>query len=175
MQGRKDTSVAEIKRKICMLGAFSVGKTSLVGQFVHSMFSEKYLTTVGVKIDKKTIPVEEDEVTFLIWDLHGEDKVQSVREAYLRGCAGYILVADGTRKYTLTVAEQIREKVESLVGTIPSILLLNKSDLMDEWEVTDEDATALRDKGWTVMNSSAKTGESVEEVFLLLAQKLIGS
>lgn len=167
--------MAEVKRKICMLGAFSVGKTSLVGQYVDSIFSDKYLTTVGVKIEKKTIPVKEDEVTFLIWDLHGEDKVQKVREAYLRGCAGYILVADGTRRYTLSVAEQIRKKVGSLLGAIPFVLLINKSDLMDEWEITDEEATVLSDRGWTVMKSSAKTGEGVEEAFLLLAQKLIGS
>jgi len=166
--------MAEIKRKICMLGAFSVGKTSLVGQYVHSMFSEKYQTTVGVKIDKKTVQLDDNEVTFLIWDLHGEDKVQSVRETYLRGCAGYILVADGTREYTLKVAEQIREKVEASVGSIPFVLLVNKSDLMDSWEVREGACACLEDKGWTVMKSSAKTGENVERAFLFLAEKLVG-
>lgn len=166
--------MAEIKRKICMLGAFAVGKTSLVGQYVHSMFSEKYQTTVGVKIDKKTVQLDDNEVTFLIWDLHGEDKVQSVRETYLRGCAGYILVADGTREYTLKVAEQIREKVETSVGSIPCVLLVNKSDLMDSWEVPEGACACLEDKGWTVMKSSAKTGENVERAFLFLAEKLVG-
>jgi GTPase SAR1 family protein len=46
-----------IQKKVCMVGTLGVGKTSLVAKFVHSMFSDKYLTTVGVKIDKKTVAV----------------------------------------------------------------------------------------------------------------------
>src|SRR5215211_7084781 len=92
-----------VQKKICMLGGFSVGKTSLVKRFVESVFSETYLTTVGVKIDKKTVDLGERAVNLILWDVAGEDDISAVRMSYyyLRGCAGYVLVADGTRPSTL--------------------------------------------------------------------------
>ena len=61
-----------IQKKICMLGAFAVGKTSLVKRYVHSMFSDKYLSTVGVKIDKKVLHNGDSEVMLMLWDLYGD-------------------------------------------------------------------------------------------------------
>ena len=84
-----------LQKKICMLGGFSVGKTSLVKRYVESVFSETYLTTVGVKIDKKTVNLDDRAVTLILWDVAGEDDISTVRMTYLRGCAGYVLVADG--------------------------------------------------------------------------------
>jgi nucleoside-triphosphatase THEP1 len=62
-----------IQKKVCMVGTSGVGKTSLVAKFVHSIFSDKYLTAVGVKIDKKTVTVDGNEVMLMIWDLAGDD------------------------------------------------------------------------------------------------------
>ena len=84
-----------IQKKVCLLGTSGVGKTSLVAQFVHSMFSEKYLTTVGVKIDKKTVPLNGTEVTLVLWDLAGDAYFQRLLSSSLRGTSGYLLVADG--------------------------------------------------------------------------------
>lgn len=162
-----------IKRKICMLGAFSVGKTSLVSRFVHSIFSEKYHTTIGVKIDKKTVRVGDEDVVLLIWDIYGEDDIQEIRMNYIRGTSGYLLVADGTRRGTLDVARRIRERVESNIGTVPFVLLINKSDLTDEWDVEEETLQAMRAEGWTVILSSAKTGEGVAEGFARLAETIV--
>jgi len=67
-----------IKKKIVMLGSFAVGKTSLVQRFVNSIFSEKYLTTIGVKIDQKIVNVNDKEVNLLLWDIHGEDDYQKM-------------------------------------------------------------------------------------------------
>jgi small GTP-binding protein len=82
-----------LQKKICMIGAFSVGKTSLVKRYVQSVFSETYLTTVGVKIDKKTVDVSGRTVNLILWDVAGEDDIGSLRMSYLRGAAGYVLVA----------------------------------------------------------------------------------
>ena len=76
------------KKKICMVGACGVGKTSLVRRFVESIFDESYQTTIGVKIDKKLLELDGREVTLVIWDLAGEDEFAQVREAHLRGAAG---------------------------------------------------------------------------------------
>ena len=161
------------QKKICMLGGFAVGKTSLVARFVSSVFSDKYLTTVGVKVDKKVVTVGGQEVSLLLWDLHGQDGFQSVQASYLRGTAGYLLVADGTRAATLDVAVSLQQKAEQVVGTVPFVLVLNKSDLAKDWQVDDRAVFQLADRGWTVVRTSAKTGAGVEATFQKLAQAII--
>jgi len=100
-----------IQKKVCMVGTSGVGKTSLVAKFVHSIFSDKYLTTVGVKIDKKTVAVDGNEVMLMIWDLAGDDDYQRLQTSYLRGTSGYLLVADGIRQITLDQAIEIQARV----------------------------------------------------------------
>jgi small GTP-binding protein len=162
-----------IQKKICMLGTFAVGKTSLVARFVKSIFSDKYHTTVGVKIDKKSVTLDDQEVSLLLWDIHGEDEFQKIRQSYLRGTSGYLLVADGTRRSTLDAAELLQQNVEGVVGKVPFILLLNKCDLTEEWEIDQPSLDALSAKGWIILQSSAKTGQNVEEAFTTLARKML--
>lgn len=161
-----------LQRKICMLGGFSVGKTSLVRRFVQSVFSDTYLTTVGVKIDKKTVDLRDRIVHLILWDLAGEDDIASLRMSYLRGSAGYVLVADGTRPSTLEVALSLRRRVEADYGALPFALLLNKHDLREQWAVGDAEFEELRQKGWSVRSSSARTGEGVEDAFTELAARV---
>lgn len=163
---------ATLQKKICMLGAFSVGKTSLVKRFVASVFSETYLTTVGVKVDKKTVSLPSRTVNLILWDLAGEDDVSSLRMSYLRGSAGYVLVADGTRAATLEVARSLHRRVEAEFGSLPFVLLLNKHDLRGEWAVEDEEVEDIRRQGWWVRPTSARTGEGVEDAFGTLAERV---
>ena len=156
-----------------MVGAFATGKTSLVAKFVYSIFSEKYQTTVGVKIDRKTLTIKEQELNLILWDLYGEDEFQKLRTSYLRGSSGYLLVVDGTRKSTLQTALELQHRVEDSLGKVPFILVLNKWDLQDEWELDSENIEAIENKGWTVIKTSAKTGLNVEEIFHTLASKIL--
>ncbi|BAY74809.1 small GTP-binding protein [Nostoc linckia NIES-25] len=163
------------QKKICMIGAFATGKTSLVSRFVRSIFSEKYHTTVGVKIDKKTIDIEDNKINLILWDLYGEDEFQKVRMSYLRGCAGYLLVADGTRRNTLEKAFDLQTRVEDAIGKVPFILVMNKYDITDEWEIEPNELDEVIEKGWTVIQTSAKNGLGVEEIFQTLAKKILDS
>jgi small GTP-binding protein len=160
------------QKKICMLGGFSVGKTSLVKRYVSSVFSETYMTTVGVKIDKRIVELLGRTVNLILWDLAGEDDVASLRMSYLRGAAGYVLVADGTRPSTLAVALSLRERAEASYGILPFVLLLNKNDLVDQWAVSEAEIARLRDAGWWVQSTSARTGEGVEDAFMSLAVRV---
>lgn len=162
-----------IKKKICMLGVFAVGKTSLVQRYVRSIFSDKYLTTVGVKIDKKTVVLSGQQVDLMLWDLQGEDEFQKVQMSYVRGSSGYLLVADGTRASTLEGALRLKDQVDQEVGKAPFLLLVNKADLIDEWELDDGQFANLSTEDWTIMRTSAKTGEGVEEAFRNLAAKIM--
>lgn len=164
---------ATVQKKICMVGGFSVGKTSLVKRYVESVFSEAYLTTVGVKIDKKTVTMGDKAVHLILWDLAGEDDMSSLRLSYMRGSAGYVLVADGTRPATLETALALRKRVEADYGPLPFALLINKNDLSDQWAVSDDDIEGLRRDGWWVRSSSARTGEGVEDAFTDLAGRVV--
>ncbi|MEL6139583.1 MAG: Rab family GTPase, partial [Cyanobacteria bacterium J06628_6] len=117
-----------LQKKICMVGAFAVGKTSLVAQYVRGIYSEKYHTTIGVKIDKKVVEIGGQTLNLVLWDIHGEDEYQNVRMSYLRGTAAYLLVADGTRRASLDVALNLRAKVVENIGHLPFVLVLNKAD-----------------------------------------------
>ncbi len=162
-----------IQKKVCLLGTSGVGKTSLVSQFVHSMFSEKYLTTVGVKIDKKSVTVDGTEVTFVIWDLAGDDDFQRLQTSYLRGTSGYLLVADGTRGVTLDQALELQKRVAATLGSAPFVLALNKADLSSQWQVDEARIADLLGQNFTVMKTSAKEGAGVEEAFAVLARRMV--
>lgn len=162
-----------IQKKICMLGTFAVGKTSLVRRFVESIYTDKYHTTVGVKIDKKVVKPGGREVMLMLWDVQGEETAQDLRKSYLRGASGYLLVADGTRRDTLYTALAIQTRAQDVVGLAPFMLLINKSDLADQWQLEDRELEALAQKGWRVIKTSAKSGEGVEDAFLSLAEKML--
>ena len=162
-----------ISKKVCMLGGFAVGKTSLVSRFVRSLFSDKYLTTVGVKIDKKTVSVPGHDVDLVLWDIYGEDDFQKMRASYLKGANGYLLVVDGTRRATVDVARDLHRLAVDTAGRVPFLVLVNKADLQDAWEIDSEALNALGRDGWTVVKTSAKTGEGVEEAFTRLATAML--
>ncbi len=164
-----------LTKKVCLLGSYSVGKTSLVARFVQSVFSEKYLTTVGVKIDKKVLapPGGGPEMTLMLWDLAGEDEFQKMQMSYLRGAAGFLYVADGTRPASLDKVRDLHQRVTAQFGPLPHVLALNKADLEDEWQIEDSAEARLAADGWRVRRTSAKLASGVEETFGDLAGLLV--
>ncbi|MEM1272062.1 MAG: Rab family GTPase [Bacteroidota bacterium] len=162
-----------LQKKVCMLGAYAVGKTSLVSRFVKSLFSDKYHTTVGVRIDKKPVELDGETVNIILWDLHGEDEFQRVHASYLRGTAGYMLVVDGTRPDTVQTALNLHARARTVLTDVPALVLLNKRDLVDAWTVSDSDFEALRSAGLELVETSAKTGAGVEAAFQRLTKRMI--
>jgi small GTP-binding protein len=162
-----------LQKKVCMLGAFSVGKSSLVRRFVESVFDEQYHTTIGVKVDKKVVNANGEDLALVLWDIYGEDLFQKMRMSYLRAMHGYILVVDGTRRQTLDDALALNDRVVREIGKVPAVLALNKYDLIDQWEIAPDCETQLTAAGWTVEHTSAKTGDVVEKAFLHLAQAML--
>jgi small GTP-binding protein len=162
-----------IQKKVCMLGGFAVGKTSLVARFVSSIFSEKYLSTVGVKIDKKVVSIDGRDTMLLLWDIYGQDDFQTVQPAQLRGMAGYLLVVDGTRRATLETARLLHEKAKTVAGDVPFVVVINKSDLASSWEIDDVAFFKLVEQGWRVVKTSARTGDGVEHAFESLTRAML--
>ena len=156
-----------------MLGTFAVGKTSLVRRFVKGVFSEKYLTTMGAKVDKKTVIVDDKTVDIMLWDLNGEDRFQELSMDYVAGSSGYLLVVDSTRRSSFEAGHHLRNRVEQTFGPLPFVAVFNKADLQNPWENQDKELQLLKESGWTVMHTSAKTGTGVEDVFQTITRKML--
>lgn len=162
-----------IKKKICLIGSFGVGKTSLVSRFVKGIFSEKYLSTIGVMISQKPLQTSAGELLLVVWDLAGEDDFQGLRISFLKGASGLLFVADGTREESLRLTQQHIERARQFFSDIPAIVLRNKVDLSDRWEITSKHVEELS-ANIEVLTTSAKTGENVELAFSRLGQMIVG-
>jgi len=150
-----------------MVGDFAVGKTSITQKFVNNVFSDKYLTTIGVKIDT----VEVDETKLIIWDVAGRDSLSPINASYLVGAAGVVLVADGTRQSTVTDLLDIWSTVEGRIGSVPCVVALNKADL-SEWQVSESTINDFENRGWNVFKTSAKEGKDVSQLFSALVSQM---
>ena len=163
--------------KVCIVGEFAVGKTSTIERFVNQQFSEKYLTTVGVKIDTKEIALPDLGIVqkLVLWDVAGTHQFGTIEFTYLRGAAGIIYVADGTRSDTISVALNLKKSVEEQYGVLPFVFLINKCDLKADWDCSPALIDRLRSDFGQVFVTSAKTGETVEEALEALAGDIADS
>jgi small GTP-binding protein len=166
-----------ISKKICLVGDFGVGKTSLIRRFVDRQFSDKYLSTVGVKISRKKVDLsEEKSVQLLIWDLEGHTKFKAIAPSYLQGASGAIIAADVTRQETI---DNCTERLQLFLSVNPkgiAIFALNKADLIEPEKVQLLLENVKKEQPEQVIAtycSSAKTGENVDEMFHLISQQMI--
>lgn len=126
-----------------------------------------------MKISKKIVNIENQELNLILWDIEGQDDYSSITSAYLRGCMETLLVVDGTRRETLDIALSLRKTMLNLLGPIPHLVLLNKADLTESWEISDQDLVPLEEQGITVLKTSAKINQNVNEAFKLLSRKML--
>ena len=169
-----------ITKKVCLLGDFNVGKTSLIRRFVEDKFSDRYLSTVGVKVCRKTVSIKTDlnihQTNLLIWDLEGNTKFKSITPSYLKGASGSIIVGDLTRTITLnSLSQHINLFLEiNPQGTI--VIALNKADLVSQEKLEKLiEIHDVRDRRQIlkVCSTSAKTGDKVNEIFNRLSRSFI--
>ena len=159
-----------ISKKVIITGSFGVGKTSLFNRFLYSKFDEKYLTTIGVKVDKKVIDINGQELNLLIWDIAGEISQDKVPTSYFLGTSGVIYVCDLTRPITTKNLESDLEYLKKIAPGISIKLIGNKRDLVSEQDI--QDFVTTNNVSFDFL-TSAKTGENIEELFFSLGEDLI--
>lgn len=168
-----------ISKKVCLLGDFAVGKTSLVRRFVYNRFDDQYLSTIGVKVSRKTVIVprqnEVVELTIMLWDLAGSQEFDHVRASYLRGVSGAVLVCDLCRANTLNGLQVYMDELAKSNPSAHLIIAANKADLIDQHQLdsvqVEKFARAINAPYYL---TSARQGDGVEVVFRQLGKLLVG-
>ncbi|MHA1928207.1 MAG: GTP-binding protein [Candidatus Thorarchaeota archaeon] len=164
-----------------MIGAGGSGKTALVNRFLTQKFSEQYIVTIGSQFAVKTVTVpnennEDVVVKLLVWDLAGQQRFDFIRTSYYRGSKGALMVFDVTRKSTWKELPTWIKEIDTALGQrIPIVLLANKVDLVDERIISEEVARQfVADNNLQgYIETSALTGQNVEEAFKMLAKETL--
>ncbi len=157
-----------------MVGDFAVGKTSLTQQFVNQIFSEQYLTTIGVKIDTKIVEVSDSQqCKLVVWDVAGRDSLTPLQTNYLMGASGFLLIVDGTRRESIDSVKFLIDSAKKKLPNVPFIILVNKCDLIEGWLFEEKDQLFFEKNAWKFLTTSAKTGENVETSFTSLVNAML--
>ncbi len=167
-----------IKAKVCLVGEFAVGKTSLAKRYVHNIFEDRYFATIGAKITKAEIERVGDDsaqVVMTIWDIMGEKGFRELlKEAYFEGANGTLAVCDLTRADTLEDLRGWIDAVKRIAGDVPMILVGNKADLEEQMQIHEKDvASFAKGVGYNHVMTSAKTGENVQTAFKAIAREIV--
>jgi small GTP-binding protein len=167
------TDTKQLKSKVCLVGEKAVGKTSLIRRYVLNMFDDQYITTIGTKVSKKELrvfsPVRDllIDMDVQIWDIMGEKGFRELlKDAYFYGATGILAVADITRRKTLDDLDDWIDGVEQVVGRVPILIAVNKSDLSSSAQYGERDVQQVAKAfDCEYVMTSAKNGENVEEGF----------
>jgi small GTP-binding protein len=173
--------VLTLSKKVCLLGDFAVGKTSLVRRFVYDLFDDQYLSTIGVKVSRKTITVARGqdlvELTMMLWDLAGSEEFTHMRASYLRGASGVLLVGDLARPATFDALPRYVADVDQMGLRLPLLLAANKIDLLSDNNgdrgVLHEVQGLAQSLSAPLYFTSALTGGEVEKAFRYLGRMMV--
>ncbi len=168
-----------ITKKVVLVGDFSTGKTSLIRRYVDNEFSDDYLTTIGVKISKKTLSLTQNEadleIQLMIWDIEGHTSIKPTNPAYIIGAHGLLLVADITSESSLQNIGMHIQECQKIVKNTPILLALNKSDLIENEDELESTINHLKEKYSqleAIYPTSAKNGKNVASIFLNLTETM---
>ena len=168
--------MSEYVKKVCICGDPSVGKTSLVKRFVTGKYDEKYMSTLGTVVSKKSVKSEKNKcnVNMMIWDISGQPEFKRIHASAFKNAAGALAVCDLTRPETAqNLSEWTMTVREYAWDDIPIIVLVNKSDLAEEHSQDSSMVdVALNNMSNVLIKTSAKTGENVEYAFKVLADAI---
>ncbi len=162
-------------KKICLVGASGVGKTCLMQRFANGTFSYRFRSQIGVNVEQREVEIDGERVRLTLWDFQGQHEHSPTPTSFLDNAAAIVYVVDGTRVETLSRMEKIKRDTEQIIGkSVPSLLLFNKSDLSDRWQISAEMMSRVETGGTITLLTSAKEGSGVNTAFNLLAQIVMG-
>ena len=162
-----------LRRKVCLLGAPGVGKTSLVRRFVEDRFDQDHVSSIAVAISKRTIELGDVSLEMMLWDPGGNEAWGQYNRSFISGASGLVFVVDATRPSTLDHLLEAQTKGRGFIGSRPSILVVNKIDLTREFALAKEQLDAASKLDWHLVQASAASGDHVDHAFRQLGQMML--
>jgi len=172
-----NTAAQEHFFKVVLIGAPSVGKTSILERFVTDIYTEEYKATIGADFRTKELSINGEQVLLQIWDTAGQERFRSLAAPFYRGAQICVLVFDVNDKHTFDAIDQWRDEFLHHADieeqeTFPFLLLGNKSDLGSK--VTESTVKRfLEQRGWEnvmYLETSAKHNTNIKEAFVQVAK-----
>ncbi|MFW2387016.1 MAG: Rab family GTPase [Polyangiales bacterium] len=162
-----------LRRKVCLLGATGVGKTSLVRRFVEDRFDDANDPSIALSIFRGTVEMDDVSLEMMVWDPARSDSSEQYNRSFISGASGLVFVVDSTRPQTLDQLLQAQVEERGFIGVRPAILISNKSDLKDGFALSEAQLGAAGKVNWHMVHASAKTGDNVRQAFTKLAELML--
>ena len=160
--------------KLLLVGDSGTGKSAILLKFADDVFSESYISTIGVDFKIRSIVVDDLKIKLQIWDTAGQERFKNITSAYYKGSTGIFIVFDVSNRESFQNVSTWRSEVEKYGSEKSKLTLLGcKSDLGSSRQVTfDEASKKAKELGIKYVEVSAKTGTNIEEAFYSLVSDI---
>ena len=164
-----------LRRKVCLLGASGVGKTSLVRRFVEREFDEEQRSKLPTAIVKGALELGDISLEMMLWDPAGVETWGQYNRSFISGASGLAFVVDATKPRTLDHLLEAQTRGRGFIGSRPSVLIVNKIDLTADFAITKPQLEAAGKLNWYIAQASAKSGYNVDESFERLGKMMLAA
>ena len=154
--------------KYIIIGDSAVGKSNILLRYIHDKFNEDFQSTIGVEFGAKNLKIEDKIFRIQIWDTAGQETFRSITRAYYKNSVCACMVYDITNRNSFqNIKSWLEDCKKQSPKTVFLVLIGNKTDLEEKRQVTYEEGAAFAEKrGLLFFETSAKTGQNIEEIFV---------